>query len=79
MRRLGWLLALVIIAGLPNLAYAQHGPWDNWGWGWGYHTAGNGPWNNWGWGWEREHRDWDRDHHDDRDRHDHDDRDHDRR
>ena len=80
-RQLGWLLALALIAaGLPNLAYAQpyaqHGPWDNWGWGWGQHTAANGPWNNWGWGWEREHRDWDRDHHD-QDRHDWDhDRDH---
>ncbi len=80
-RQLGWLLALVLIAaGMPNLVcaqpYAQHGPWDNWGWGWGYHTAANGPWNNWGWGWEREHRDWDRDHHD-QDRHDWDhDRDH---
>jgi hypothetical protein len=77
MRRLGWLLALVIIAGLPSLAHAQNGPWNNWGWGWGYHPANSvGPWNNWGWGWE--HHEGDRDHHDDRDRHDRD-RDNDRR
>ena len=79
MRRLGWLLALVLIVGLPNLAHAQHGPWDNWGWGWGNHGRENGPWNNWGWGWEWDHRidrdrdrdrrgDWDRDHDRDRDR-----------
>jgi hypothetical protein len=62
MRRLGWLLALVIIAGLPNLAHAENGPWNNWGWGWGYHpVASVGPWNNWGWGWDRDHRDYDRD------------------
>ena len=77
MRRLGWLLALVIIAGLPNLAHAENGPSNNWGWGWGYHPANSvGPWNNWGWGWE--HHEGDRDHHDDRDRHDRD-RDNDRR
>ena len=44
MRRLGWLVALMLVAGLPNLAYAQHGPWDNWGWGWGYPYAGYSPW-----------------------------------
>lgn len=73
MRRLGWLLALAIIAGVPNLAHAENGPHNNWGWGWGYHpVASVGPWNNWGWGWEN--RDRDRDRHDDRH-----DRDHDRR
>jgi len=68
MRRPGWFLALVLIAGLPNLAYAQNGPWNNWGWGWGYHNVANGPWNNWGWGW-RDRDDWERGHHD-QDRHD---------
>jgi hypothetical protein len=69
-----FLLAAVVLSltGVANVAHAQNGPWNNWGWGWGYHSAQNGPWNNWGWGWDRDHRDYDRDrdHRDwDRDRH----------
>ena len=59
MRRLGWLVALVIIAGLPNLAHAENGPSNNWGWGWEHHD------------WDRDRHDHDRHDHDDRDR-DHD-------
>jgi hypothetical protein len=59
MRRLGWLVALVIIASLPNLAHAENGPSNNWGWGWEHHD------------WDRDRHDQDRHDHDDRDR-DHD-------